>query len=404
MIFHDSRDARFRFPEGARPLGETVRLSVRADGAKSATLRLWKDGREWRVPMARVSADPTLFPEHGPRHVERAHAISPRPGEAVFTCEAALPEDTGSLWYYFILEYDDIDALRAAVNSSALANEDLRAHPVSPLYYGDARDHCYGAGEVYGCEPPSYQITVYDPAGEGPAWMREATMMQIMVDRFHRAGEKDQKNLAPWCYYHKDWYEWPDLNLELDAQEHSANDFFGGDLRGIEEKLPYIESLGVTVLYLNPIFRSPSNHKYDTGNYLQVDPSFGTEEDLRSLCAAAKKRGIRVILDGVFSHTGADSVYFNKYGTYGEQTGAYPRRKESLPRLVPLPPVAKGLRLLVGLYDAAQRQRNGQELPRLQSTARTAWPRTGSRPVPPAGGWTWRTNCPCPFCANCAVA
>ena len=294
MIFHDSRDARFRFPEGARPLGETVRLSVRADGARSATLRLWKDGREWRVPMARVSSDPMLFPEHGPRRVERAHAISPRPGEDVFTCEAALPEDTGSLWYYFILEYDDGDALRAAVNSSALADENLRAHPVSPLYYGDARDHCYGAGEVYGCEPPSYQITVYDPAGEGPAWMREATMMQIMVDRFHRAGEKDKKDLAPWCYYHencyyhKDWYEWPDLNLELDAQEHSANDFFGGDLRGIEEKLPYIESLGVTVLYLNPIFRSPSNHKYDTGNYLQVDPSFGTEEDLRSLCAAAR--------------------------------------------------------------------------------------------------------------------
>ena len=119
MIFHDSRDARFRFPEGARPLGETVRLSVRADGARSATLRLWKDGREWRVPMARVSSDPTLFPEHGPRHVERAHAISPRPGEDIFTCEAALPEDTGSLWYYFILEYDDGDALRAAANSSA---------------------------------------------------------------------------------------------------------------------------------------------------------------------------------------------------------------------------------------------------------------------------------------------
>ena len=238
MIFHDSRDARFRFPEGARPLGETVRLSVRADGAKSATLRLWKDGREWRVPMARVSSDPMLFPEHGPRHVERAHAISPRPGEDVFTCEAALPEDAGSLWYYFILEYDDGDALRAAVNSSALANDDLRAHPVSPLYYGDARDHCYGAGEVYGWEPPSYQITVYDPSGEGPAWMREATMMQIMVDRFHRAGETDQKNLAPWCYYHENWYDWPDLNLELDAQEHSANDFFGGDLRGIEESCP----------------------------------------------------------------------------------------------------------------------------------------------------------------------
>ena len=323
MIFHDSRDARFRFPGGARPLGETVRLSVRADGAKSATLRLWKDGREWRVPMARVCVDPAAFPEHGPRRVERPDAIAPRPGEDVFTCEAALPEDAGSLWYFFILEYDDSEALRAALDSSALADEGLRRCPSLPLYYGDARDHCYGAGEVYGCEPPSYQITVYDPAGEGPAWMREATMMQIMVDRFHRSGEVDPAALAPWAYYHDDWYDWPDLNLELDAQERSANDFFGGNLRGIEEKLPYIQGLGVTVLYLNPIFRSPSNHKYDTGDYMQVDPSFGTEEDLRSLCAAAKARGIRVILDGVFSHTGADSVYFNKYGTYGERVGAY---------------------------------------------------------------------------------
>lgn len=323
MIFHDSRDARFRFPGGARPLGETVRLSVRADGAKSATLRLWKDGREWRVPMARVCSDPAAFPEHGPSHVERAHAIAPRHGEDVFTCEAALPEDTGSLWYYFILEYENQDALRAALASSALVDEGLRAHPVSPLYYGDARDHCYGAGLVYASEPPSYQIIIYDTAGDSPAWMREATMMQIMVDRFYGAGEKDPANLASWAYYHENWYDWPDLNLELDAQERSANDFFGGNLRGIEEKLPYIESLGVTVLYLNPIFRSPSNHKYDTGDYMQIDPSFGTEADLRSLCAAAEKRGIRVILDGVFSHTGADSLYFNKYGTYGEHAGAY---------------------------------------------------------------------------------
>ena len=141
--------------------------------------------------------------------------------------------------------------------------------------------------------------------------------------------------------------------------------FFGGDLRGIEEKLPYIESLGVTVLYLNPIFRSPSNHKYDTGNYLQVDPSFGTEEDLRSLCAAAKKRGIRVILDGVFSHTGADSFYFNKYGTYGEQTGAYRDEKSPYRAWYRFRQWPKDYDCWVGLYDAAQRQRNGQELPRL---------------------------------------
>lgn len=280
MIYHDSRDARFRQPGGARPLGDTVRLRVRADGAKSATLRMWKDGREWRIPMAR-----------------EGRAV---PERDMFSCAAALPEETGCLWYYFILEYNH-----------------------ETVYYGDAADHCYGVGQCYAHEPPSYQITLFDPSYAPPAWLSEGTMLQIMPDRYHCAGEKDAANLAAGAYYHKNWYDWPDLNLELDALERSANDFFGGNLRGIEEKLPYIQSLGVTVLYLNPIFRSPSNHKYDTGDYLQVDPSFGSEADLTSLCATARRLGIRVILDGVFSHTGADSVYFNKYATYGEHSGAY---------------------------------------------------------------------------------
>ena len=106
------------------------------------------------------------------------------------------------------------------------------------------------------------------------------------VDRFHRAGEKDQKDLAPWCYYHDNGYDWPDLNLELDAQEHSANDFFGGDLRGIEEKLPYIESLGVTVLYLNPNLPLALEPQVDTGNYLQWTPPSAR----RKMCARCARR------------------------------------------------------------------------------------------------------------------
>ena len=229
-------------------------------------------------------------------------------------------------------------------------------------------------------------------------------MMQIMVDRFHRAGEKDQKDLAPWCYYHKDWYEWPDLNLELDAQEHSANDFFGGDLRGIEEKLPYIESLGVTVLYLNPIFRSPSNHKYDTGNYLQVDPSFGTEEGPALFVRGGEEaRHPRDPRRRVFPHGGGQCL-LQQIRHLRRAGGRVPGRKEPLPRLVPLPPMAKGLRLLVGLYHIAQRQRDGQKLPRLYQRRGWRKPPIGSRPVRPAGGWMWRTNCRCPFCANCAAA
>ena len=101
------------------------------------------------------------------------------------------------------------------------------------------------------------------------------------------------------------------------------NDYFGGDLQGIIEKLPYIKSLGTTVIYLNPIFEAHENHRYNTANYEKIDPLLGTEEDFKELCAKAKEMGISVILDGVFSHTGADSIYFNKFGRYGNNTGAY---------------------------------------------------------------------------------
>ena len=100
------------------------------------------------------------------------------------------------------------------------------------------------------------------------------------------------------------------------------NTFYGGTLKGIEEKLPYLVSLGVTLIYLSPIFSSPSNHKYDTANYLEVDAMFGGENALRELIQKAQGYGIGIILDGVFNHTGADSIYFNRYGTY-QSIGAY---------------------------------------------------------------------------------
>ena len=100
------------------------------------------------------------------------------------------------------------------------------------------------------------------------------------------------------------------------------SDYFGGDLRGITQKLTYLKSMGVGTIYLNPIFEAHSNHRYNTADFLRIDPLLGTEEDLRELCARAKALGIRVILDGVFNHTGADSVYFNKKRRYGNG-GAY---------------------------------------------------------------------------------
>ncbi|UKI14995.1 MAG: hypothetical protein L6V85_03240 [Clostridiales bacterium] len=104
--------------------------------------------------------------------------------------------------------------------------------------------------------------------------------------------------------------------------KYYADDFFGGNFNGIREKLDYLEELGVGIIYLSPIFKAYSNHRYDTGDYLKVDELLGTEDDFKRLLDAAHEKGMKVILDGVFNHSGADSLYFNKFGTY-DSLGAY---------------------------------------------------------------------------------
>ena len=190
------------------------------------------------------------------------------------------------------------------------------------MYYGNARDRLGGVGEMGEGLPPSYQITAFDPEYKTPKWLREGVMMQIMVDRFYASRRRDADCLPAGSYYHVRWNDDPVLVVNDRRGEYCNNDFFGGDLNGITEKLDYIADLGATVIYLNPIFRASSNHKYNTGNYREIAPEFGTEQDFEALCAEAKKRGIRIMIDGVFSHTGSDSVYFNKEGTYGSG-GAY---------------------------------------------------------------------------------
>ena len=148
-----------------------------------------------------------------------------------------------------------------------------------------------------------------------PDWAKGAIIYQIFPDRFHRSGQTDLTGkLRPYTL-HQHWHEevhWqPDENGVV-----QNNDFYGGNFRGIREKLDYIAGLGATMLYLNPIAKSYSNHRYDTGDYKTPDPMLGTEEDFADLCREAHRRGIRVILDGVYSHTGANSLYFNREGAF----------------------------------------------------------------------------------------
>lgn len=161
-----------------------------------------------------------------------------------------------------------------------------------------------------------WQLSVYKKVYPTPTWLNKGVMYQIMVDRFCASGETvptEDKIM-------RHWGEQPFYREENGVVRN--RDFFGGNLRGIIDKLPYLSSLNVTTLYLNPIFKAYSNHKYDTEDYEQIDPMFGTERDFDELCTQAHARGIRIVLDGVFNHVGSSSKYFNLDKKYGEG-GAY---------------------------------------------------------------------------------
>ncbi|MBO5006888.1 MAG: hypothetical protein J6C89_05535, partial [Clostridia bacterium] len=164
-----------------------------------------------------------------------------------------------------------------------------------------------------------FQLLIYEKRERYPEFFRGGIAYQIFVDRFFRGGNEP---LKPDAELNPDWYGGVPVYFRPGDKEFKNNVFFGGDLPGVEKKLSYIASLGVTTIYLNPIFLSSSTHKYDTADYMQIDPMFGGEEGFRSFMKAAKKHGISVILDGVFNHTGDDSIYFNKYGKY-DTVGAY---------------------------------------------------------------------------------
>lgn len=165
-----------------------------------------------------------------------------------------------------------------------------------------------------------WQQTVYDAEFQTPEWVKGGVMYQIFPDRFNK-GSTPPTDYPDDRVMHGDTHELPVWEPDKNGKILN-NDYFGGTLKGIEEKLPYIASLGVNVIYLNPIFEAHSNHRYNTANYMKIDPLLGTEDDFKSLCGTADKYGIKIILDGVFSHTGSDSIYFNREKRYAD-IGAY---------------------------------------------------------------------------------
>lgn len=174
-----------------------------------------------------------------------------------------------------------------------------------------------------GSEGVHWQITIFDEFATTPEDFKGGIMYQIFPDRFYNSGIA-KYNVPKDRNIHKKWNEFPEYE-----SNSGVLDYYAGDIQGIISKLPYIKRLGVEELYLNPIVEAHSNHRYNTANYLAVDPMLGTWRDVEELCNNAHDIGIKIILDGVFNHTGSDSIYFNRNKRYkGLDPGAF-NSKES---------------------------------------------------------------------------
>ena len=166
---------------------------------------------------------------------------------------------------------------------------------------------------------PRIQLSVSDFIYNEPENLYGGIIYHVFVDRFSKGKAKKNKEGTVSV---EDWYSEIPEYPPYPGAPLKNNYFYGGDLYGIINKLDYLSSLGVSAIYLSPIFESVSNHKYDTADYMQVDSAFGGDKALKALIKDAKEYGIGIILDGVFNHTGDDSLYFDKYGKYGFR-GAY---------------------------------------------------------------------------------
>ena len=280
QIFHDSHNIQLRNPFGAVTIGTKVRIRIWTSKKCSVYINLINFyNNQVEVQMNEIGWNGYV-------------------NSWVYENEIDTSNCFGLIYYYFRVNYCGRNIL-----------------------YGNNIESLGGEGQTYFNDPKSYQITIYSNE-KVPNWYKKGIIYQIFVDRFFN-GNKEGKVLNPKknTFIYGKWDDDP-MYIKDEQGNIVRWDFYGGNLLGVKKKLKYIKSLGVSTIYLNPIFDSPSCHKYDTGDYEKIDPMFGDEEIFKELCSEAEDLGMRIILDGVFSHTGSDSKYFNKFGNY-DSLGAY---------------------------------------------------------------------------------
>ena len=288
LIQYDSWIEEFKYPFGAIKINENININVKVNdysNIKYINLVLMEDNQN------------IIY-----KNIENIKEINrfPMKKEDCYFKISFETNDKENLYFYYFEVIDE--------------NEDI-------YYYG--KDGIDGKARQYQYlnDLNLYQLTVYKDE-KVPNWFKNGILYHIFVDRFNN-GNKNGKidNPKPNSFIYANWEDTP-MYIKDDNGDIIRWDFHGGNIKGIIEKLDYLKDLGITILYLSPIFKAISNHKYDTGDYKEIDPMFGNERIFKKFINECELRGISVVLDGVFSHTGADSIYFNKYKNYNS-IGAY---------------------------------------------------------------------------------
>lgn len=280
-IIHNSFEREYREPFGAAPRGSNVSLAIDIH-------------QHYHVLKVNLHY---VCDKSNEKLIKEMSLSGGKQPYHTYKVVVTMPEVPQLVWYYFEI-----------ITSNA------------SIYYGRLKD-ISGEGKVYNHIPPAWQITVYNPDYKTPKWWKHAIMYQIFPDRFFASGQPKLCKAPKNSLIHSHWDDTP-IYVKNEQGEVIRWTFFGGNLQGIIEKLAYLQSLGVTVIYLNPIFEAESNHRYDTGDYHKIASLLGSKEDLEKLIQKAKEHGIEIMLDGVFSHTGSNSIYFNQKGEYNS-VGAY---------------------------------------------------------------------------------
>lgn len=308
-IFYNSRDLKHKAPFGAQPQGSEIsfKLAVNTETIKKA--RLVVETQKIVGNMEKVSYhDEIKYP------LKKSEVQGDK---ELWSCTVKF-YNMNVYAYYFEIETED-----------------------GLVYYGNnEQDFSFtvfklkgtnGIGKLYTDKDKliKYTQTIYDGEFKTPDWSKDVIYYYIFPERFKNGDKSNDPKPGVRKFYgdqdiefHDNWNDKPYVPGEEGTDDIYCNDFFGGDLEGVRQKLDYLKDLGINTIYFNPIFQAISNHKYDTTDYMKIDEAFGTNEEFENLVEEAKEKGIRIILDTSINHCGSDSVYMDRYSKY-EGLGAF---------------------------------------------------------------------------------